>query len=569
MESVFDRLAREISREERRSLLMKIGETQELNEEPMRLDDVSGRQPVLLDREFAELSLLARLRIIIMGIFTGRGRSKLTEEYLLHRIQRKVERAAPGLVDYRRELVSPRMYQSISRLRSAMEVFRRPLVRAMEGDKPDFFALLGKLEFEDIQDRLENDLTPEKLASEFPDLLAVEIRKKMDNTLEEILEDIVPDRRRRMRSHTATLARLKTLVRFPYERILGLFPPGEHGAGGGASIRQIKAPLLELGDALFGFQSPPSTTLLEALFLFELQDSLGDDDGRLELELTERMDRAAAALDIVRKVNSEIPWSNLLKTMAADIQYAPTILGNGDDWFKVFKSFWKERMNLRYQVWSDRRRLSELLRGLTVLWGLELIPLVPGYRGVEFPENIQPRHEASFAAIRTLFLDIFPGRLYHAMNLIKIDGKFYKKDNRREFEEVFGRFLKVPDKIRSFDARIRPDGELGVRHAELRREAASGEDTVQRFQDLVLNMDREGQNIVIPAIGDLKAMYRLLKGIVDGNGGTYDTLSNMAEIGGQGHDTFKVNLLEVRSIVERSSEILTDLVAIEEKRSLS
>jgi hypothetical protein len=155
------------------------------------------------------------------------------------------------------------------------------------------------------------------------------------------------------------------------------------------------------------------------------------------------------------------------------------------------------------------------------------------------------------------------------MNLIKIDGKFYKKDNRREFEEVFGRFLKVPDKIRSFDARIRPDGELGVRHAELRREAASGEDTVQRFHDLVLHMDREGQNIVIPAIGDLKAMYRLLKGIVDGNGGTYDTLSNMAEIGGQGHDTFKVNLLEVRNIVERSSEILTDLVAIEEKRSLS
>ena len=151
MESVFDRLAREISRDERRSMLMKIGDTQDLNEEPMRLDDASTGQHVVLDREFAELSFFARIRIILIGIFTGRSRHKMTEEYLLHKIQRKVERASPGLIDYHRELVSPKMYQSIAKLRSAMDVFRRPLARAMEGDKPDFYALLGRLEFEDIK----------------------------------------------------------------------------------------------------------------------------------------------------------------------------------------------------------------------------------------------------------------------------------------------------------------------------------------------------------------------------------------------------------------------------------
>jgi len=569
MESVFDRLAREISRDERRSLLVKIGDTQDLTEEPMRLDDASSGQQIVLDREFAELSFFARIRIILIGIFTGRSRHKMTEEYLLHKIQRKVERASSGLIDYNRELVSPKMYQSIAKLRSAMDVFRRPLVRAMEGDKPDFYALLGKLEFEDIEIRLENEPDPEKLSNVTPDALPVEVKRQMDSIFDGIMEDIVPDRRRRMSAHTATLARLKTLGRYPYERILNLFPPGEHGAGGPASLNKLKGPLLELGDALHAFKSPPSTTLLETMFLFELQDRISDSDDRLEMEITERMDRAAAALDIVRKINSEIPWTNLLKTLAGDIQYAPRPVTGGDDWFKVFKTFWRERLMIKYRVWSDRKRLSELLRGLTVLWGLDLIPPVSGYRGVEFPDNIQPRHESSFAAIRTLFLDIFQGRLYHALNLVKIDGKFYKKDNRREYDEVFGIFLKIPDKIRGFENRLRPDGEYGIRHAELRREASTGEDTVSRLEDLIIQLDRESQNLVIPLIGDLKAMARLLKGILAGNGGSYDTLSNMAEIGGQGNNTFRINLQEVLNIVDNSSNLLTELVDLEEKRSLS
>jgi hypothetical protein len=43
----------------------------------------------------------------------------------------------------------------------------------------------------------------------------------------------------------------------------------------------------------------------------------------------------------------------------------------------------------------------------------------------------------------------------------------------------------------------------------------------------------------------------------------------MSEIGGQGNDTFRVNLQEVKNIVENSSNLLSDLVEIEEKRSLS
>ncbi len=570
MDSVFDRLTREISKDERRNLLLRIGEIQDLNEEPLRLSEKSDSEPVLLEREFSELGFFARLRIVLMGFFSGRGRKALIEEHLMHRLQRKVERALPGMIDFQRELVSPKMYNTIAKLRSALNVFRRPLIRALEGDKPDFYALLGKLEFEDIQFRLEKETDPEKLSNENPEAIPVEIKRTMDKAFDNILDDIIPDKRRRMIAHTTALARLRTLVRFPYDRLLELFPPSDKGAGGPAPLRAIRDGLLELGDALWAFQTPPSTTLLEALFLFELQESVTDEDGRLESELTELMDRAAAALNIIRKVNTDIPWINLLKALASDIQYSPRPVGGGEDWFRVFKDFWKNRLGVRYRNWSDLKRVSEILRGLTALWGLDLIPLVSGYREQDFPDSIPPRHVGSLASAHTLFVEIFQGRLYHAMNLIMIDGKFYKKDNRREYEEVFGRFLRTPDKLRSFAAKLRPEGEYGVRRAELRREHSTGEDADIRMRDFVRNLDRECQNLTVPLIGDLKSLTRLLKGILDGSGGgNYDTLSNMAEIGGQGHDTFRLNLQDIKNIVEKSADLLGELVDVEEKRSLT
>ena len=569
MDSVFDRLAREISKDERRNLLAQIGEIQELNEEPMRAADTAESEPVLLEREFAELGFFARLGIILMGFFTGRGRNQLIKEHLLHKIQRKVERSAAGMIDFQRDMVFPKMHQTIARLRSAVALFRRPLIRALEGDKPDFYALLGKLEFEDIQARLEKETDPERLSNLDPEATPVEIKRQMDRVFDGILEDIIPDKRRRMIAHTTALARMRTLARFPYEKLLDAFPPSDKGASGPAALRNVKDGLLELGDALWAFQAPPSTTLLEALFLFELQETIGDEEGRLEAELTDRMDKAAAALDIVRKVNADIPWMNLLKALAEDIQYSPRPVSGGEDWFRVFREFWRERLAIRYRNWSDHKRLQELLRGLTVLWNIDLIPLIPGYRIQDFPEEFAPRHEGSLAAFNTMFQEVFQGRLYHVLNLIKIDGKFYKKDNRREYEEVFGRLLRTPDKLRAFTSRLRPEGEFGVRRAELRREMAAGEDRTGPIRDLVRSLDRESQNLSVPLIGDLRALTRLLVGILEGSGGaSYDTLSNMSEIGGQGHDTFRLALQEVRNIVEKSTEILSELVDVEEKRSL-
>ncbi|VDB00976.1 hypothetical protein S1OALGB6SA_2070 [Olavius algarvensis spirochete endosymbiont] len=564
MESVFDRLAKEISGKERLALLKRISKL--YKSEPLHKGIASSDEPYIPERQFARLSIFARLQIIILGFLLGISRDKAIERFLLRKIHRKIDYVAPGLLDRRRGLINPKLYQVIAKLRSAMNVFKEPILKALEDEKGEFYAFLGKLEFEDVQTRLETQLLPS--SNDIPNIPHSKIKKQLFLRFNDILNDIELTQRKRMNIHTEVLFQLRSLARFPYNRILNLFPPGENGAAAGATIRVLRIPLLELGDVLFAFQTPPTSILLEAIFLFDLQDKISEDSEWLEKELRERMNLAVHSLNVVRKVNTAIPWELLLKSLAVDIHYTPTTASGVDDWFRIFKLFWTKRLNARFREWSNQKHVQELLEGLKEQYELTEIPSVPGYRGTEFPDHYKPRYELSFAVVKVLFLEIFQARLYHVLNIIKIDGKFYKKTNREDFEEAFNRFVKIPDKIRSFENKLRPDGNYGIRLENLWKETNSGTDTSKRFFELLGQLDRESQIITVPLIGDLKTMSDILGGVLSGSGGTYDSLSNMSEIGGHGNQIFLENLKEVRNIFNRSAENLKKLLEFEEKRIL-
>jgi len=561
MESVFERLARGISGEERRALLARIGKSYE--SKPLHKGITSKDEPYIPERQFARLSIFARLLIVVSGFLSGIGRDKATEKFLLRKNHRRLGRLTPGLFDRRRGLISPRLYEVVAELHSAMGAFREPIFGALEKNKGEFYAFLGKLEFEDIQTRLETELIPGDNGA--PNTPHAKIKKQLFMKFNYILDDITPAQRKRMNTHTNTLFQLRSLIKFPYNRVLNLFPPGENGATAGATIHALREPLLALGDALFAFRSSPSSTLLKAIFLFDLRDGIGDDSEWLEEELRERMSLAVHALDTIRRVNAAIPWELFLKSLAADIQYTPTIALAADDWFRIFKLFWTERLNASFREWSNRKHVRDLLEELKEQYELTEISMVPGYRKTEFPDYCPPKYELSFAVVRVLFLEIFLGKLYHALNIVRIDGKFYKKDNRVEFEEIFSRFVKIPDKIRSFESKLHSDGEYGIQLGSLWKETSAGVDTSRRFLELLSQLDRESQSITVPLIGDLRTMSDLLEGILSGSGGTYDSLSNMSEIGGHGNLMFLKNLKEVRSIFDRSANNIKKLLELEEK----
>ena len=153
-DSVFDRLSHELSRDERREMLEKIESTLAVSEEPLYRRKKEDDAPVLMDREFRALPWWSRLWLMIRSLFTGTSRTRLTEEYCLRNLQRRIEKSAPGSFDFQRGLVGSAGYRDLKGLKESVRVFRGPLQRALNEEKTEFYAFLGKMLLGDVEEKL-------------------------------------------------------------------------------------------------------------------------------------------------------------------------------------------------------------------------------------------------------------------------------------------------------------------------------------------------------------------------------------------------------------------------------
>ena len=113
-------------------MLEKIDRSYQSDEQSMHREGSSADEAVHLDEEFKHRSLITRLGILVLGFLSGRGRKNVTQSCLIQRIQRRVSRRAPGLIDFRRRPASAKLFRYMSDLRAALNVFRRPLIRCLE-----------------------------------------------------------------------------------------------------------------------------------------------------------------------------------------------------------------------------------------------------------------------------------------------------------------------------------------------------------------------------------------------------------------------------------------------------
>ena len=54
--------------------------------------------------------------------------------------------------------------------------------------------------------------------------------------------------------------------------------------------------------------------------------------------------------------------------------------------------------------------------------------------------------------------------------VITLDGEFYKKDNRVEFNDAYNDILKLGDSISRLETKLGPNGDYGQRYEQSRRE---------------------------------------------------------------------------------------------------
>ena len=566
MSFVFEDLVRKISVRERKEMLAKIERKNQINtEEPLCRVEPNDNQPIVVQAEFSRLPFFWRLYVLIGSFFSQRKHGEVTEGVILHLIRKKVNREIPDFFDFRNSLVKSKFYNFVLNLKSIIDLFRQPVLDAMGKEKADFIALLAKFEFPELYVRLQDCVEPDRFIFNNPSVREQDPGEKMEIALEEEISQIDNLKRNVMKVHIQVLTGLYFLVRFPYIRMLNFFPSVSQIGMREASLKTTGSLILELCDAMYSFRSPPSTRLLEVLFIFGIKEQLDYDDIKIEQELSNMIVKSRRALEDIRNINSKIPWSDMVKAVSGDIHHTIGLQENPEDWYDIFKKFWKDAQKIALSKWSNNKQIRACVNDLLLTWGMASLPMLSGYRSSEYPDNIHIRFEFTIAALSAMFSFVFSESLYHALNLIRMDGKFYKRNNQKEFKEVLAELKDVSVQIQSFESRLSFDGELGITSLKIRK-TYKGNEFTEQMKNFVKKIDDECHAMIMPVIAALKVLCNLVGGILEGDQGSYDTLSNLSEIGGQGHKVFRKNLEEVYRIIRKSTQILNDLLYLEEKR---
>jgi len=561
--SIFDELAAELSAEERRDLLERIAARVPVSEEPLFKPSERPAKAEALDyaARASSLGLIARLLLALRSMFSGKSRESLLREDDLGQIARRVEARFPLLYDRKRDVLLPEFADSLRRLRDSARFFYDLLDRSVEKDRAAFFAFLASIELPELHRRLVEETDPFKAAS--GDAKEDALRGAMLEAFDAAMLDLDEAGRRKMYRDLRSLLFLKRLSGFLFERLLGSFRPGL-GPGGSdaASLAEARELLLDLGDILRSMSEPPSTSLVEALFVFVEREQLAKPDA--ESILSADLERAEIALARIRAFNAKVPVVELSRLASGDPGYQSRDLAGGEDWLAIFKGFWKARIDRQVEEWKTERRYRQLAEEIVAFVG-EPGPAPFSHIARETSE-LAPGIwlEGALSFLDGFFRSVFAREMARPLKLILVDGEFYRKDNRLEFTDAFDGLSRVGAAIASLDARLGPEGDLGSAWARAKTEVVPGPVRDRKLQAISRDADDEAERVVRAAAESLAEMTRLLGGLVKGEaGGRYDSLSNLSYLDGKANKEFLRSLAAAKDRCERALTFLDELSGLD------
>jgi hypothetical protein len=561
--SIFDRLVSELSIEERMELLERIKSRTPVSDEPLFPESALASSRIRAASRVEDLGLFAKIVLFFRRLFSGKTRDELLRLDALKEIGRKIDYQQPGIIDRKHGLLLAPAAVELRGLKDAARFFYDVLDRSIEKDKAAFYAFLASIELPDTHRRLVSETDPFQIPLIGDDESAM--RSTVLESFDRIISEIPEDGRHAMYQDLRSILFLKRLSGFLFERLLGAFRPGADPSGReAASLFEVRELLLELGDILLSMAEPPSLELMESLFVFSEREELGKQGTDAESLLGADIAKAEEALARIRAFNSRIPLGDLLCLASGDPHYHPRELPGGEDWFAIYKAFWKERIETGLNEWRTAQRYKALAEEIASFVG---DPGPAGFKYISQEERESApavRLEMALSFLDAFYRGPFLKELNRPLKIILIDGEFYRKDNRIEFTDAYDALLHINERIALFDAKLAPEGEFGLAWTMARNEMGSAAIRRRKMQAVTRSAEEEAESIVRRAGYSLSTLIKVLRGFLKGEaGGRYDSLANLSYLDGKANKEFIKTLENAKDRCERAHILLGELSGLD------
>ncbi|MDR1971304.1 MAG: DUF5312 domain-containing protein [Treponema sp.] len=555
-----ERLVNRLSLEERHKMFEKLRSLSTLPGENLYPAAEEPAEEPGLDAQYGRLPWYYRLYYFILSFFKGKAPQQIFLDSRIAKLGRRIDLEYPRFYDSQGALLLEEFYRLLASLKEEARFFFDALDASVNRDRGGFFAFLGSLEMAEVHRRLEAETEPQRVRERNPALPEAELRQAALRAMEEAFGTITEAQRSVMYQNARSLYCLKELASFLYDRILLAFSGGENQS---CSINVVKDMLGSLNNILFSLKAPPSVALLESLFIFILQERSvepGFDHGQ---ELQRLLRRAEGALANIRNFNRRLPLTLILRCGNRDMSYTPRQISGGEDWYAVYRDYWRRYIGSRFSAYLKDRRYRELREAYHAFFhGLEPSPLEYALSEAR-PEGLPVTGALSLAFLLNFHTLIFMPVINACLLPMAADGEFIRKENRAEFTGGYNDLAKLGQDILNLDGKMAPDGIYGERYAQARQDMSSLPVKRRKIQLVLEDASEEAQAIIERTKAAIESTVNVMTGILKKEGGgKYDSLSNMAALEAK-IPNFKAMLEDSRDRLKEALRILGNVAGLE------
>jgi len=562
----FERLVASLSLNERQSLLEKLKGQSKISSELLYARENESVPAIDTETEYANLPWYFHLWYLIMSFFRAKPPVKIFEDHQVAILGNKIEERSPGLYNYQKDMLLPAFHRQMIKLKEAARFFYSALDTSVNRDKGAFFSFLGSLEMIDVHDRLQTETDPHFIVERNPDTPEMDMRQIAFKSMDDALSMVTEEYRNVMYSNARNLNCLKELSSFLFDRVIMAFEHNAYVSGETCTASLVRELLATLNNILLSLVRVPPMTLLESLFVFILQDraeEAGFDIGR---EMRGLLIKAEESLEIIREFNKQVPLTWIIRCSSRRMAYSPKQVSGGEDWFIVYRDFWKRRIESLFSEFMKDRRHRELLNAFRYFLKGNSLKVLGNIKSEANPDGLPVRGAFALSFLMTFYSVVFMPDINKILRTILIDGEFQRKENRAEFAEAYNNLIKLEDDIKKFELEISPIGDYGKRYAHARQDMSMLSVRRRKIQ-LVLDETSQYAEKIQAQVRDAgRSMVNILSGVLGKDTrGRYDGLANLTQLAGKG-STFLSGVEETIALFQKFIMLMDDIEAMENGR---
>jgi len=562
----FDRLVSGLPMDERQNLLSKLEKQSQLSSEPLYSDNKESLPAANIETEYTKLPWYSRFWYFILSLFKARAPIRIFEDKQVSDLGQKIDEKSPGLYDYQRALLLPAFYRQLERLKTAARFFYTTLDMSVNRDRGAFFAFLGSLEMPDVHNRLQTDTDINVIVEKNPEAPEMELRQIAFKGMDEALSAITEEYRKAMYSAARSLNCLKALSSYLFDRLIMAFGSSTSVNGETCSASVVREPLVNLCNILVSMRAVPPMPLLESLFVFSLQERTGEPGFDMSREIRGLLKKAEDSLDVIREFNKLVPLVWIIRCSGRDLSISTREISGGEDWYVVYRDYWKRHIESLFIDYMRDRRRQQLLNAFRYFLKGTSLKVLENTVSESNRDGLPVKGAFGLSFLLTFYTVVFMADINRILRPILIDGEFNKKENRVEFTESYNDLIKLEDDIRKFEQKISTSGDYGKRYIQARQEMSSLPVKRRKMQIVIEEAQDDAESILDHAREASRSMVNILSGILGRDTRTkYDTLSNLAKMAGKGNQ-FMTSLDETIQQFQQVLKLMDDIEAMETSR---